>query len=74
MEALWRDLLVKLNYDPRLGFVDSFPVPVCRLPRAYRCRKLRELASFGYDEMSKQNFYGLRAHAHVCYPGVIARL
>jgi hypothetical protein len=26
---------------------------------------LAEESAFGYDEMSKQTFYGLRAHLHV---------
>jgi hypothetical protein len=30
-----------------------------------------EESAFGYDEMSKQTFYGLRAHLHVAWPGVI---
>ena len=47
---------------------------VCRFARAYRCRKLRGWAAFGYDELAKQTFYGLRAHVLVCYPGVIVAL
>jgi hypothetical protein len=73
-EKLWQAVLEHITYDPHLAFVDSFPVPVCRFARAYRCRKLRELAAFGYDELAKQTFYGLRAHVRVCYPGVIVAL
>jgi hypothetical protein len=51
--------------------VDSFPVEVCRFARAYRCRLLAEESAFGYDEMAKQTFYGLRAHLWVSWPGVI---
>jgi hypothetical protein len=32
---------------------------------------LAEESAFGYDEMSKQTFYGLRAHLHVAWPGII---
>jgi hypothetical protein len=71
---LWQALLQHLTYDPHLAFVDSFPVPVCRFARAYRCRRLRDLADFGYDELVKQKYYGLRVHARVCYPGVIVAL
>jgi DDE family transposase len=46
-------------------------MPVCRFGRAYRCRRLAELAAFGRDEGAKQTFYGLRAHLRVCWPGVI---
>ena len=73
-EALWQALLDRILYDPHLAFVDSFPVPMCRFARAYRCRRLREVAAFGYDELAKQTFYGLRAHLRVCYPGVIVTL
>lgn len=73
-EMLWQGLLQHIQYDPHLAFVDSFPVPVCHFARAYRCRTLRGLAAFGKDAMSKQTFYGLRAHALVCYPGVIVAL
>ncbi|MBE0690484.1 MAG: IS982 family transposase [Anaerolineae bacterium] len=73
-EQLWQALLEQITYDPEMAFVDSFPVPVCRLARAYRCRNLPELATYGYDDMERQTFYGLRAHARVCYPGVIVAL
>ncbi len=46
-------------------------MPVCRFGRAYRCRRLAELAAFGRDEGAKQTYYGLRAHLRVCWPGVI---
>jgi len=73
-EQLWQALLQQMTYDPQLAFIDSFPVPVCRFARAYRCRKLPELSAFGYDELVKQKYYGLRAHVRVCYPGVIVAL
>ena len=57
---------------PQGSILDSFPVPVCRFGRAYRCRRLAELAAFGRDEGAKQTYYGLRAHLRVCWPGVIA--
>jgi hypothetical protein len=70
-ERLWQELVRRISFDPSISLVDSFPVPVCRFARAYRCRKLAEESAFGYDEMSKQTFYGLRAHLRVCWPGVI---
>ncbi|MBL8164534.1 MAG: IS982 family transposase [Anaerolineae bacterium] len=73
-EQLWQSLLLHIAYDPQMAFVDSFPVPLCRFARAYRCRRLRGLAAFGYDELAKQTYYGLRAHVRVCYPGVIVAL
>lgn len=70
-ERLWRELLGRIGFDPKISLVDSFPVPVCRFARAHRCRLLPEESAFGYDEMAKQTFYGLRAHLRVCWPGVI---
>ena len=68
---LWRELLGRIGFDPEVSLIDSFPLPVCRFARAYRCRVLAQQSAFGYDEMSKQTFYGLRAHLHVAWPGVI---
>ncbi len=70
-EKLWKHLLGQTYFDPEVSLVDSFPVPVCRFARAYRCRILAEESAFGHDEMAKQTFYGLRAHLRVCWPGVI---
>jgi hypothetical protein len=67
----WRELLGRIGFDPEVSLIDSFPLPVCRFARAYRCRLLSQESAFGYDEMSKQTFYGLRAHLHVAWPGVI---
>ena len=50
-ERLWRHLLrLRIDFDPKISLVDSFPVPVCRFARAYRCRLLPEESAFGYDE------------------------
>ena len=45
---------------------------MCRFALAYRCRLLAEESTFGYDEMAKQTFYGLRANLRVSWPGVIS--
>jgi Transposase DDE domain len=73
-KKLWKDLLGRIHFDPKISLIDSFPVPVCRFARAYRCRRLAEVSSFGHDEMTKQTFYGLRAHLRVCWPGVIVEM
>jgi hypothetical protein len=73
-EKLWKHLLCRTHFDPEVSLIDSFPVPVCRFARAYRCRSLAEESAFGYDEMAKQTFYGLRAHLRVCWPGVIVEM
>lgn len=55
-EMLWKHLLGRIHFDPQVSLIDSSPVPVCHLGRAYRCRKLAEESAFGFDEMSKQTF------------------
>jgi hypothetical protein len=70
-EQLWLHLLTKIDYDPYLSIVDSFPLPVCRFARANRCRRLRDISAYGYDEVARQTFFGLRTHLRVCWPGVI---
>ncbi len=73
-DMLRKHLLGRIDFDPEVSLIDSFPVPVCRFARAYRCRRLAEESAFGYDETSKQTFYGLRAHLRVCWPGVIVEV
>jgi hypothetical protein len=70
-KMLWKHLLGRIRFDPEVSLIDSSPVPVCHFARAYRCRRLAEESAFGYDEMTKQTFYGLRVHLRVCWPGVI---
>ena len=60
-------------FDPMISIIDSFPVPVCRFARAKRCRRLAGIAAFGYDELARQTFYGLRGHVRIAWPGVIVR-
>lgn len=73
-EALWQHLLGRIRYDADLSLVDSCPLPVCRFARSPRCRRLREYAAYGYDDVSQQIYYGLRLHVRVCWPGVIVAL
>jgi hypothetical protein len=70
-ERLWRHVLTRVNADPEVSVIDSFPMPVCRFARAKRCRRLREHSAYGYDDMAKQTFYGLRVHLVIAWPGVI---
>lgn len=69
--SLHQRLLRRIACDPALWIIDSFPMPVCRFARAYRCQVLAEEATYGYDEMAKQTFYGLRSHLRVVWPGVV---
>ena len=70
-QRLHRHLLGRVDFDPAVSLVDSVAMPICRFARAYRCRRLRELAAWGHDEVAKQTYLGLRAHLRVCWPGVI---
>ena len=70
-QRLHQHLVTQVEFDPQLCLVDSVAIPICRFARAYRCRRLRELAAWGHDEVAKQTYLGLRAHLRVCWPGVI---
>jgi hypothetical protein len=72
--ALWQHLLAALVPAPQRHLIDSAPVPVCRFARAPWRRRLREVATYGYDAVARQTFYGLRAHLRVAWPGIITRI
>lgn len=71
-QCLWKHLLSRVEADPLFLVLDSFPMPVCRFARAKRCRRLREHSAYGYDHVAQHVFYGLRVHALIRLPGVIA--
>ena len=73
-ERLWQQLVQEVEIERDISLIDSFPVPICRFARAPWCRRLRQLAAYGYDELARQTFFGLRAHVRVCWPGVIVGL
>ncbi|MEZ4539250.1 MAG: transposase [Chloroflexota bacterium] len=54
--------------------MDNMPLPVCRFARANRCRRLREVSAYGYDEVARQKCFGLRVHARIAWQGVIRDL
>jgi hypothetical protein len=67
---LWRQLLRWIAHDP----MDSMPLPACRFGRANRCRRLREVSAYGYDEVAKRKCFGLHAHARIAWPDVVCDL
>jgi len=71
---LWRQLLRWIDYNPSDQVIDSMPLSVCRFARATRCRRLREVSAYGYDEVAKQKHFGLRVHARIAWPGVVCDL
>ena len=73
-ERLWQHFVALTVHDEGLAIVDSFPLAVCQFARAPRCKRLREIASFGKDIVARQTFYGMRVHVRICWPGVITRV
>ncbi len=69
---LWQAMLGRLDFDPLISLVDSFPVPVCRFARAPRSKLIPGWTAFGHDQVARQTFFGLRAHVRVSWPGVIS--
>ena len=57
--------------------MDSLPLPVCRFARAPWSRNCKSedvsgrQASYGFDHVARQTFFGFRLHVRVAYPGVI---
>lgn len=58
--------------EPPLMVIDSFPIPVCKKSRSYRCKVMRDVAERGRDT-NLGKFLGLRAHVVIRWPGVIVR-
>ncbi len=78
-ERLWQHLLesefvlgAQDGQEGPLMVIDSFPIPVCKKSRSYRCRVMRELSERGRDT-NLGKFLGMRAHVVIVWPGVIAR-
>ena len=69
-QELWHLLAQGIPHDPYISIVDSFPVPVCRFARATYCHSFGEVAAYGYDEVARHTYYGLRAHVRLAWPGV----
>jgi hypothetical protein len=46
-ELVWQRLLGSIQHNPAFALVDSFPLPVCRFARAYRCQRFQGEAAFG---------------------------
>lgn len=70
-ELIWQGILAQTPFDSELHIIDSLPLPACRFARAYRCRRFKGDAAFGYDSLARQTLYGFRLHALGACPGVI---
>lgn len=79
-EHLWQYWLETTPQRHDLGLIDSLPLPVCRFARATFCHRFRYedihqlRATYGYDHVARQTFWGFRLHLHVAWPGLITRL
>jgi len=67
-QRLWQAVSQQVVQSACLSLIDSFPLPVCRFGRAIYCRRFRGMATYGYDEVAKQKYYGLRAHVRGAWP------
>jgi len=70
-QDLWHRLAQCIPHDPYISIIDSFPVPVCRFARATYCRSFGDVSTYGYDEVARHIYYGLRAHVRLAWPGVL---
>lgn len=70
-ERVWQSILIDSEFDAAVSLIDSFPLEVCRFARAGRVKRLREISAYGYDEVARQTFFGVRFHLRVSLPGVI---
>lgn len=70
-QEMWQAIGQQIPQDRYLSIVDSFPVPVCRFARANRCRSFGGVAAYGYDEVARQTYFGLRAHVRLAWPGIL---
>jgi hypothetical protein len=76
-EQIWQHLLehelgLAQELERPLLVVDSFPIPICKKSRSYRCKVMRELSARGRDaDLGK--FLGMRAHVLLSWPGLIVR-
>jgi hypothetical protein len=60
----------------RWWIIDSFPVRICRLGRARRCKLFRDIARYGHDPTlpGHNMYFGLRVHLRTSDCGPVAQL
>jgi hypothetical protein len=54
-----------------IHIVDGFPMPVCNINRAARCRIHRDEASFSYCAAKDERYYGFEGHIVISSSGLI---
>jgi hypothetical protein len=58
-------------YVDQVHVIDGFPLPVCRLARAKRCRTFREVSAKGYCAAKDEYYWGLHGSIVISLSGVI---
>ena len=58
-------------YVDQVHVIDGFPLPVCRLARAKRCRTFREVSAKGYCAAKDEYYWGLHGSLVISLSGVI---
>jgi len=60
----------------RWWIIDSFPIRICRLARAPRCKLFKGVAGYGHDPTLPGNnhYFGLRVHLRTSDRGPVAQL
>lgn len=59
------------GFNDNIHIVDGFPIPVCVITRAPRCRSFAGEASYGYCAAKKQYYYGFHGPLLISSLGVI---
>ena len=60
--------------DDRLHMADGFPIPVCKLKRAYFSRVFKGEASYGYCASKGEHYYGFKGNLVINSEGVISSI
>ena len=58
-------------YGAPVHIIDGFPLPVCRLARAKRCRTFRDVSAKGYCAAKDEYYWGLHGSLVISASGVI---
>lgn len=70
----WLDVMIEAVSDlfrhRAVYLIDSFPLPVCRRVRAYRCGKVCGSDYCGYCAAKKEKFFGYRLHLVCTIEGI----
>jgi hypothetical protein len=59
------------GFNDKIHMVDGFPIPLCVLTRAPRCRSFKGEANYGYCAAKKQHYYGFHGHILISSVGII---